>query len=236
MGLMAAAPTISPRIEQLVREVTSKLDQANFLLAVVGIIAALVGILLAAAAVAGVAAAKSYVEKWAEAVAERQHSVPIARVLDSVAFLEWAQIKGVGPRQSDVFFLAHNALELLQLVDNPDPETLDLLTNIKSNLAYYYVDFDKRDRWETALDYSEEAVARFASLQGEEKRRRGLEWLETYAFVHSRLLTCDKIRSSGLRQTLEQWMNWYEPIRERLERHLAFINERCPEQQTLGHR
>ncbi len=224
--MLGAAPTIPPEVKQLVEEVSRRLDLANFLLIAVGVIAAFLGLFLAVAALAGAAAARSYVEKRAEAVAERVHSAPIARVLNSVALLEWQRIKGYGTSRDDVLFLAKRALELLESADQPDP---DLLADIKNNLAYYYVDFERKEDAELALRYSQEVLDRFPKVQGEENRRRALQWLDTFAFVHSRLLTCDEIKSTKLRQTIQKWMELHEPIREQLAEHLTVIDKRCPE-------
>lgn len=225
MELLAATPTIPPEVRQLVEETSRKLDLTNLLLTAVGIIAALVGILLAVAAVAGVAAAKAYVEKWAEVVAERVHSAPIARVLNSLALLEWQRIRNFGTTKDDVVFLAKRALEVLESADQPDA---DLLAAVKNNLAYYYVDFNLKEQAEVALRYVKENLDRFPKVRGEEDRRRALEWLETYAFVNSRLLTCDEIKSSKLKETIQHWMERHEPIKALLQEHLAFIDKKCP--------
>lgn len=225
MHQFAAAPVISPEIQQLIEEANRNLNISNWLLTAVGTVAAVVGLLLAILAIVGVAAAKTYIDSRAEIVAERVHSNPIARALNSVAVMEWERVKGTGPSKDRVISLGESALDELGKAESPD---LDLLAAIKANLAYYYADFDRKDRWHDALKYSQEALDRFPMVQGAEKRRRAIQWLETFAFVHSRILSCDEIRATKLRETIQQWMEWHEPIRNELLEHLAEINKRCP--------
>ena len=224
--IAAVQPTVLPVVTQL--------DLMNSLLLAVGVIVAVLAVIVALAVGGIIVGAKWYVEKLAKAVAEREHSAPIARVLNSIAFLEWARIRSVGPSENNILYLAHDALEVLEQVDNPSADVLDLLATIKSNLAYYYVDFKRKEYWERALKYSSDALNHFKQVQGEEKQRRALQWLDTYAYVHAKLLTCDQINGIRLRQTIKTWMECYEPIRDQLAEHLALINERCPEQMTPG--
>lgn len=229
----AAAPIISPETQQLLEEANRSLGLSNWLLTAVGAVAAVVGLLLAILAIVGVAAAKTYIDHRAEIVAERVHSNPIARALNSVALIEWERVKGTGPSKERVISLAESALGELKKAESPD---LDLLAAIKANLAYYYVDFDRKDKWHEAVKYSQEALDRFPLVEGAEKRRRAVQWLETFAFVHSRVLSCDDIRTTRLRETIRQWMEWHELIRDDLLGHLAEIEKRCPALNKTEHR
>jgi len=230
---MAATPTISPEVKQLLEEVNRNLNISNFLLTAVGAVATAAGLLLAVLAIVGLAAAKAYIDKRAETVAERVHSNPIARALNSVALLEWERVKGIKPAKERVISLGESALDELNKAETPD---LDLLATVKANLSYYYVDFDRKEKWPEALRYTQEVLDRFPMVQGDEKRRRALEWLETFAFVRSKILTCDEIRTTKLRETIQQWMEWYEPIQGELSGHITEINKRCPASNKTGHR
>lgn len=235
MWVLAATPQVSPEVKALLDQATSKLEATDRLLTAltigVGVLVGVATLLAVAVAVAGffgwsslVGSVEKTVKATSEEVARGLYSKAIARLYNSASVLEWAREANAPIGGAGVIELAERALEFVP------PDDLDAVMLVKNSLAYYYVYFEMKEKWDTALRYS--AEAREQSSRTRVEPRKAVEWLDTYAYVRANTLSCAEIEQTQLAQLIEQWMERYESIKEPLQESLNTIRRRCQEAQA----